>query len=269
VDVLRVSEIVSMAYFGALAGAAWLRPVGRATRAILTLLASGVAAATVLLAAFEPSWLAGVARDWLPLALLPIAYWTPSALITRAAPDFERWLLRGDRWFFATGAGDALRHAPRPLQELLEASYVLVYPMVPAGLGWLAAEGLRAEADRFWTVVLVSEYACYALLPVLPSRPPRASEPALGIPVVPSLVRRLNLFILGLASNHWNTFPSGHVAGAWATALAVGSVLPAAGCMLAALAAGITLGSVSGRYHYVADAAAGLLVAVLVYALVL
>jgi membrane-associated phospholipid phosphatase len=269
VDVLRVSEIVSVAYFGALAAAAWLRPAGPATRAILTLLASGVVAAPVLLAAFEPAWMAGIARDWLPLALLPIAYWTPSALIRRAAPDFERWLLRGDRWFFATFAGYALRHAPRPLQELLEASYVLVYPMVPAGLGWLAAEGLRAEADRFWTVVLVSEYACYALLPVLPSRPPRMSEPTLGQPLVSSAVRRLNLFVLGLASNHWNTFPSGHVAGAWATALAVASVLPAAGAVLGVLAAGITLGSVSGRYHYVADAAGGVLVALLVYALVL
>lgn len=267
-DVLRTSEIVSLAYFAALALAAWMRPVRLAVRAAVSALAAAVAAATALLAWLEPAWHAGVARDWLPLALLPIAYWAPSALITRAAPDFERWLLRGDRWFFATGAGHALRHAIRPLQELFEASYVLVYPMVPAGLGWLAAEGLRGEVDRFWTVVLVSEYACYALLPVLPSRPPRVSEPALGKPVVPSLVRRLNLFILGLASNHWNTFPSGHVAGAWATALAVASVLPAAGAVLATLAAGITVGSVSGRYHYVADAAAGVLVALLVYALV-
>jgi hypothetical protein len=269
VDVLRTSEIVSLAYFGAFAVRGWVRPLSPLVRGGATLLAAAVVAVTLLLAWMEPRWHASVARDWLPLVLLPVAYWTPSAFITRTAPDFEAWLLRGDRWFFATPFGHALRHAPRVLQELFEASYVLVYPMVPAGLGWLAAEGLRGESDRFWTAVLLSEYVCYALLPQLPSRPPRLSEPSLGQPAVPSAVRRLNLFVLGLFSNHWNTFPSGHVAGAWATALAVGSVLPVGGAVLAALATGITLGSVSGRYHYMADAAAGILVALVTCLLVL
>jgi membrane-associated phospholipid phosphatase len=69
--------------------------------------------------------------------------------------------------------------------------------------------------------------------------------------------------VLGIASVQLNTFPSGHVAAALATAFAVYACLPSAGLSLGLLALAITAGSVVGRYHYAADALAGAALALL------
>ena len=66
-----------------------------------------------------------------------------------------------------------------------------------------------------------------------------------------------------------NTFPSGHVAGSLAVALAVGSVLPAIGAALLLLALAIAVACVVGRYHYIIDAVAGALLAIVICAIVL
>jgi membrane-associated phospholipid phosphatase len=47
--------------------------------------------------------------------------------------------------------------------------------------------------------------------------------------------------------------PSGHAAGALATALAVGTTMPAAGAVFLVLAISIAAATVLGRYHYVID----------------
>jgi membrane-associated phospholipid phosphatase len=75
------------------------------------------------------------------------------------------------------------------------------------------------------------------------------------------------LNVLGRVSHGWNTFPSGHVAVAVAAAVSVAAVSPAAGVLFLIVAAGITVGSVTGRYHYVVDALTGVLVAVAAWAL--
>ena len=58
------------------------------------------------------------------------------------------------------------------------------------------------------------------------------------------------------------TIPSGHVAGALATALAVGTVMPGAGAVLLGLALSIAVASVLGRYHYLTDSGLGAVIAV-------
>jgi len=63
--------------------------------------------------------------------------------------------------------------------------------------------------------------------------------------------------VLGRASIQSNTFPSAHVAGAIAAALAVAPRLPAIGAALGVIATGITIGSVLRRYHYAVDAIGG------------
>lgn len=75
-------------------------------------------------------------------------------------------------------------------------------------------------------------------------------------------IRRFNQLIASRASIHANTIPSGHVAGAFAAALAVFSVVPVAGAALLFLATSIAAASVLGRYHYALDAVLGLLVAI-------
>jgi membrane-associated phospholipid phosphatase len=143
---------------------------------------------------------------------------------------------------------------------LLEASYATVYPLVPLSMGLIVAAGMHSEVDRFWTTVLSAEFVCYGVLPWLPTRPPRKVD-AQGDDSVAS-TRRLNRWVLDRFSNHWNTFPSGHVAGSLACGLAITPVLPVAGAVVIVVAILISVASVVGRYHYAADAVAGWAVAI-------
>jgi hypothetical protein len=210
------------------------------------------------------------ARDWMPLIYIVLAYWLPALFVTHTNPAIERALLALDhRWFGRDGLATMAARAPVALIELLELAYLSCYPMVPAGLAclYLAGPISADEADRFWTAVFVAALPCYALLPWLPTRPPRALgfeanavRPRRGI-------RRLNLWVLGRASTELNTFPSGHAAASLATALAVGAELPWAGVVLGLIALGISVGSVIGRYHYAADAATGCALAIAGFAI--
>jgi membrane-associated phospholipid phosphatase len=74
-------------------------------------------------------------------------------------------------------------------------------------------------------------------------------------------VRRFNAAILNRGSIQVNTVPSGHAAGAVATALAVFDVMPGEGILFLALAAAIVVSTVLGRYHYLVDSLLGVLVA--------
>jgi len=127
--------------------------------------------------------------------------------------------------------------------------YVLVYVTLPAGAVTLLLAGRQVDVARFWTTVLAAEFTCYGMLPWLPTRPPRSLQGPSRQPPPASHVRVLNLGIANRASIQVNTLPSGHAAGAVATALCVGSSVPDAGVWFLILAASITVATVAGRYH--------------------
>jgi membrane-associated phospholipid phosphatase len=258
---LRASEWITVVYFAYLAGAAAVVPrLGRPQRRRAIGTAIAVVIAVLAVAAFGTR--ATVWRDWLPITYVLIGYWLPALLVTTTNRAFERRLLTLDRrWLGIENVATIGERVPRPVIELLELAYLFCSPMVPIGLACLYVAGLREEADRFWTAVLLAVFGCYGVLPWLPTRPPRAIEEA---PARSSgLLRRINLRVLGLASTQLNTFPSGHAAASLATALAVGARLPLAGLPLGLLALAIAIGSVVGRYHYAADALAGAALALL------
>jgi membrane-associated phospholipid phosphatase len=258
---LRASEWITVAYFTYLAGAAAVVPgIGRRQRRLAIGTAIAVVIVVLTVAAFDTSAL--VWRDWMPLMYILLGYRLPALLVTSTNQELERWLLTLDRRWLGMENGTMIsERAPRPVIELLELAYLFCYPMVPIGLACLHVAGLREESDRFWTAVLLAVFGCYGVLPWLPTRPPRAIE---GGPTPSSgFVRRINLRVLGVASIQLNTFPSGHVAASLATALAVYARLPSAGLSLGLLALAIALGSVVGRYHYAADALAGVALALL------
>jgi membrane-associated phospholipid phosphatase len=120
------------------------------------------------------------------------------------------------------------------------------------------------DPERFWTVILVTDYVCFGFLPWVQTRPPRALRN--GDPWR-SRVRKFNLRLLGAASIQANTFPSGHAAEAFAAALlVVGAPWPwVAYVGVSALL--VSAGTVLGRYHYAADALAGWAVAAFVWIL--
>jgi membrane-associated phospholipid phosphatase len=145
---------------------------------------------------------------------------------------------------------------------LLEVAYAGVYLLVPVALAirlWVLP---AAAPDTFWTVVLVTDYICFGALPWVQTRPPRVLE--LDEPWSSS-VRRFNLRLLGATSIQVNTFPSGHAAEALVAALMVVGA-PSWIVLLMFLAAfAVSAGAVLGRYHYLLDAIAGWIVAIIVF----
>jgi membrane-associated phospholipid phosphatase len=178
-------------------------------------------------------------------------------------PHVEARLAAWDGLLFQRFGGEAwVRRAPRWLLEYLELAYLTVYIVVPLGFGVVYAFAPVPPVDAYWTIVLIAELACYGMLPWVQTRPPRMLGLEMAIARRPAFVRRANVLVLRGGSVQANTIPSGHAAGAWATALAAGTFVPEACLPLVVLAVSITIASVVGRYHYAADAVLGVLVAV-------
>jgi hypothetical protein len=213
-----------------------------------------------------------------PGGLLLVGYWLGGWFFRSPQSWLEQWLLDTDR---AAGAHRWMSRMPRPVAELLEASYVSAYAVVGGGAIFAATFGGDAVTN-YWSLVLTAELASYAFLPWLRSRPPRVLESlkgrALALPTSDALalptsnasqgapyLRRLNTAILDNASVQANTLPSGHVAGAVAAALGVMAVAPIVGWMLMATAGLIAVAAVAGRYHYAVDCVAGAAVALVVW----
>lgn len=198
------------------------------------------------------------ARIWImPPLLLVCAYWTSGGLFVAPMPRAEYFLHRAD---VALRIDRIAAATPRPIAEALECAYSSVYAVIPIALLVALANGV--DGERFWSVVLLTDYICFACLPWIQTRPPRAFR--LGDPWRSSW-RAINLRMLDASSIQVNTFPSGHAAEALAAVLLTsGASTPVVVAMsIAALA--ISAGAVLGRYHYALDAVAGWLVAVAVY----
>jgi membrane-associated phospholipid phosphatase len=204
-----------------------------------------------------------------PSLTLLAGYWLSGLLFVRPNVRIERWLQSLDhRVLTHTGILAWFCRSPRIVQEFFELSYLLVYLAVPAGATTLVIAGHADQVGRFWTIVLLAEFACYGMLPWIQTRPPRLIESADGIAPRAVGVRRLNLSLVNTASIQANTLPSGHAAGALATALAVGAIMPVAGVVFLLAALSISIATVFGRYHYVVDTVLGVLVALAAWSVI-
>ena len=202
-----------------------------------------------------------ILHDWVapPIALL-LAYWTSGLLFVRPRERQERLLMGFDR---RLGILASARRMPWLLRTSLELAYIGVYPLIPIAFALHLFFAPQPDPARFWSVVLITDYICFAVLAWVQTRPPRALErdaPWSGA------VRDFNLRMLNASSIQVNTFPSGHAAEGLAAALLVlGAPWPAVLGVFAAAVA-VSAGAVYGRYHYAADALAGWIVAVVVWA---
>ena len=247
------------------AAAAWRPGVRPVRRAAVTIVCVADGLLIWQLAGTGWSWWPA-ARAWQPPLQILIAYWISGGLFVKPQRALETWLADVDRRLFdRLGLERFVRRAPRALLESFELSYLCVYAMLPVGFAVALAIEPNVDADTFWTPVVVADLACYAALPWLQTRPPRALGDQMWIEARRLFSRRLNLLTLRLASIQVNTLPSAHAAGAVATALAVGSVAPAAALGFHLLAAGIVAGSVLGRYHFIVDSVLGIATAVAAY----
>jgi membrane-associated phospholipid phosphatase len=228
----------------------------RALRRAVAGSCAGVSVVVLTIATEQPVLL----REWIwpPLVLL-IAYWTSGLLFVSASPAQERALFWLDERLDVLAVA---RRVPRRVADVLELAYVGVYPLVPLALLVHLSFAPVPAPDRFWAIVLVTDFLCFGVLPWVQTRPPRALE---GVDPWQSSVRPLNVRLLGSTSIQANTFPSGHAAEALIAALmSLDAPAPVVvGMCLAALA--VAAGAVLGRYHYLVDALVGWAVALVVW----
>jgi hypothetical protein len=258
---LRGWEAASLiAFLYAALVAAFLRPGVAMSPRFRAIGASMAGIAVTAASIFAPA--NAFVHEWLlPPILLLLFYWTTGLLFVSPMTRIEDTFFRIDRALKILAVS---ANTPKWLVEILEAAYAGVYGLIPVALVlhlWLSA---APDADRFWTVILVTDFVCFGFLPWIQTRPPRALEP--GEPWRSSF-RSLNLRLLGATSIQVNTFPSGHAAEGLVAALLVASLSPVifAPMLLAALA--VSAGAVLGRYHYAIDAFTGWLVALVVWLL--
>ena len=271
---LRRSECVLLAYFVYTAAVAVALPVSPTVRLLTVLFNLHLLACYALLAyagRSGKSLLLSVTRDWFPLCLLLLAY---REMGWFALPHHSHALEQGwvawDRLALRGGGRAAIEFLGPVIPSLLEISYALVYALGPFAVAMLYVYRRRARVDAFLFVLTMGVLLCYVQFPLWPSEPPRTVFPGEDFPTYDTVFRRFNWWLLGGYAIHTSVFPSAHVGGAFSAALGMRRALPEHAWvwrLLLGMAVLIATATVYGRYHYLADAGAGLAMALAAAAL--
>jgi membrane-associated phospholipid phosphatase len=255
---VRSFEWIACGYFAYLIVACWLPPLSNGRRAFL-IAASAIAGGSVWAIAHTGTLLV---RDCAPLAYILAGYFLSGYLFVAPSHAIESWLMAWDRRWLGDPITRFVRW-PRPLLACFELIYMGCFLMLPAGLAILELTGHASLVDRYWMMVMGAEFAAFAPLAFIQTRPPWAIErkPVLTDPAIHRLASRMVQHL----TIRVNTFPSGHAAGSLAVALAVFGASREAGVLLLLLAAAIGVACVVGRYHYAVDVIAGATVALAIW----
>src|SRR5205823_6039234 len=98
---LRVSEWIALAYFLYLIALAAVARVSLARRQRV-LATAPVTCAAIVTIGLQAGAAAALARDWLPLLYLVMAYWLPAQLVETTRPCVEARLLHFDHILFGS-----------------------------------------------------------------------------------------------------------------------------------------------------------------------
>jgi membrane-associated phospholipid phosphatase len=209
-----------------------------------------------------------VVRDWLPIVFLFIAF-REMELFVPARYDLalERGWIKLDQIVLHDWGWRAAIEKTGPfIPFYLEFCYVLVYGLAAFSLSCILFLNNRRAIDYFWAVYLTGTLTAYALFPYFPSLPPRYAFVLVEPPQVITIVRTFNLAILRGATIHSGVFPSAHVSSAFSAVWALYFLFPQkrwlANVMLV-YAISVSLATVYGRYHYIADVLAGFAVSLI------
>ena len=207
------------------------------------------------------------ARDWMPLAAVLMAYremgWFAQPHHSHLLEDvWVRW----DRIVLHSGFSAGVNSLGPVIPSILEMAYALVYTLAPFSIAVLYIYRKRQRTERFLFITTLAVLLCYAQFPFWPSEPPRTIFAGQDMPAYFTIFRGFNLWMLAGAGIHTSVFPSAHVAGAFSAAFGMRKALPEhpwVARFLWVMAFLIALAVVYGRYHYLADAGAGLTMALL------
>lgn len=271
---MRASEWIQLGSAIIFAVASWVtpftsRPLPLRRRWIVTTLAA-VAAIAIALTHLASSTLSrdhfAVLLDCLTVALFLIPYWQTGQFFLEPNHAIEARLLAFDRRLLphiSTTSGTSRNS----IGFILEMAYLSCYPLVPLGLTAIYTAGLREKVNGFWIVLLIATYICYAVTPFVPAFPPRSLiKDQLATTTAPANKGRIfNRWILKHGSIHAISFPSAHVASAFAIAFVLLYYAPLLGTIFLIIAIMISLGAVIGRYHYALDVILGTVTALIVF----
>jgi membrane-associated phospholipid phosphatase len=209
------------------------------------------------------------ARDWYPLSLYIFFFEELRVLVHIIFPGwFDHWLIQFDYGFAGVHPSVWLARFSNPaLNDFMQFAYMtyfLYLVLLPAIL--------YAAKDRlaFWNVMVstaVANYIVYAIAVVFPIESPYHTLAALNTtPLAGGYFTALIEFIERFGRVHGGAFPSAHVAGSMVAILAswryrrwlFWGCLPFFICMC--------VSTVYGRYHYVADVLAGIVVGAIGFA---
>jgi membrane-associated phospholipid phosphatase len=272
---MRTSEWIQIGCAIAFAAAAWgtgltSRPIPVRRRWIVTGLAA-FAVVAVGVAHLCASFLSRnsflILLDLLTITLFLIPYWQTGQFFLGPNPRIQSLLEAFDRRLLP-GISSHSGTERNPIGFLLEMAYLSCYPLVPLALTTVYVAGLRDKVDGFWLVLLVATYLCYAVTPFVPAFPPRtpSGEPPMSAERKEANKGRIfNRWILKHGSIHAISFPSAHVASAFAIAFVLLHYSVWIGAVFLVIAILISLGAVIGRYHYALDVLMGAVTALVVF----
>lgn len=270
---LRACEWVLAIYFAYTSLLALILPLQFNTRIeALTANAIGLGIYVVLLFWQQRSpraWHA-VTRDWMVIAYLLLAYkqmgWFARPIVEHRLEQqwiqIDRLVLRN--W----GLKHAIESTGVVLPGLLELAYVLVYAVPVFILAMLYGNGRRERSDSLMTIYSLGLLLSYGQFPYWPSEPPRTLWPAEDMPAIVTAIRQFSLAVVGSYGIHTSVFPSAHVSGAFGAAWALKHVLadrPLLWGGMFVYAVLIAVSTIYGRYHFVVDSLAGVVVGTVAY----
>jgi membrane-associated phospholipid phosphatase len=262
----RKSEKVQVLYFFYLSALSLvLRGRPRADVRVF-LLALGIAVLIVLLAQAQRRWSSpglSIARDWLALALVLVAYRSLDWFApTRYAIALEESWLRIDVLLLEHWHIRALIETLGSLFSMyLETCYLLTSTAGCFGLAILYAAGKRDRAKCFLFVYVLGTLLSYAVIPFFPTRPPRVVFPTVAAPEITTAIRTFNLLVLSKAGIHTGVWPSAHVSSTFAAAWGLFFCFPERkrfGWTFLVYACSVAIATIYGRYHFAVDAMAGI-----------
>ena len=268
---LRSAEWLLMAYFSYVALISPAFPVP--TRLAPFVVAILVAALFLILArAQHPAF--SIARDWVPLGLLLVAY-REMDWFSPIAHNFRlelRWVEWDRAILYQGGLQRAIETLGAVVPFYLELCYTLVYAVGFFLIAIFYIQHRRERVNGVVFVYLLGTLLAYALFPYFPSDPPRVAFGGTDAPNVTTALRELNLWIVRDYGIHSSVFPSAHVSSAFTAAWALFAYLPErkrVGWAMLVYAISVALATIYGRYHYAADVVAGIVVSLVPAAMIL
>lgn len=203
------------------------------------------------------------ARHWYPLAIYIFFFEELQGLVHAIFPGwFDRWLILFDYNFGGVQPAAWLsRFATPGLNDFMQFSYMTYFLYLVILPGILYVQGERVA---FWTVMVataIAHYSVYAIAVLFPVESPYFALASLHLrPLEGGAFTSTIEFIERFGRVHGGAFPSAHVAGSMVALLAARRYKPWLFWICLPFFLSMCVATVYGRYHYIADVLAGIVV---------